>query len=496
MTDDTNSNIVPVQPKARVRDASALGARGEAQHGSAAQGFNGAAQVSQGVANRGGHGSLAVSALRVICVGTGLALVAVGVGACAAPTGVPSDAGVTDTSMDADVTSDGSVIPSGCAGPADCDDDIDCTNDICGASGACIHTPVPALCAVGSSCDPVAGCVAGIACASDEDCIDSNACTRNETCNSVSATCTFIILDNDGDGDPPRVCGGTDCDDSNPDVNAAMGELCGNLIDDDCDGIVDTDATMTSQPALRNDEANCGSCGNVCMGATSCYQGSCVPCGGSPGAACCDLECDAAGCDYRGQYCGPQLRCEDDGSDGNCAPCGTIGGPCCHTVNDGGPCGENGRCDHPNDTCIACGAPGQICCALANCSAGATCTSAPSGDLCVSCGGSNAPCCTEGTACLGGVACDAGTCRCGGNLERCCAGNTCSGGRLCEASTEGLGNLCHAPSCGGLGEPCCDFTCFGSGTSCTGTVFIDGVVPQPGSGTCTQSMPDAGVPAP
>ena len=430
----------------------------------------------------------------------------VGLAACATAPGMSSDGGVTDTSMDADPMTDGSVIPSGCTGPSDCDDGIDCTNDICGASGACIHTPVPALCAVGSSCDPVAGCVAGIACASTTDCEDSNACTRNETCNPVSATCTFTILDNDGDGDPPRVCGGTDCDDSNPDVNAAMGELCGNLVDDDCDGVVDTDATVTSDVTLRNDESNCGSCGNACTGSDTCYQGTCIACGGSPGAACCDLECTAAGCEYRGQYCGPGLRCDDDGGDGSCAACGTIGGRCCRSNNGTPPCGASGLCDFPNDTCVPCGAPGQTCCALGNCNAGATCTSAPSGNLCVSCGGANQPCCAEGTACLGDVECNAGTCKCGGDFEPCCVGNACSGGRICEPPYGTAENLCHAPSCGGIGEPCCHFTCFaGRGVECTGIVYTGdgGVNPVPGSGTCTLLASsasardlDAGVPAP
>lgn len=400
--------------------------------------------------------------------------------ACATTAGMPSDGGVTDigTAIDGDVT------PTGCTGPADCDDDIDCTNDICGASGACIHTPVPALCEVGSSCDPTAGCVAGIACASHEDCADTNACTRNEACNPVSATCTFTILDNDLDGDPPRVCGGTDCDDSDPDVNAAMGEVCGNLVDDDCDGIVDTDATVTSDPELRNDEGNCGSCGNVCTGSdTTCYQGSCIACGGSVGAACCDLECDANGCNYSGHYCGPQLRCEDDGGDGRCAACGTIGGPCCRSNNGAPPCGPNGICNSVADVCIACGAPGQTCCALANCNAGAACTSAPSGNLCVSCGGANAPCCTEGTACFGGVACNAGTCSCGGSLQPCCPGGSCTGGRQCERPSTGQTDLCHAPSCGGAGEPCCGFdSCFGTNLYCDRTT------------TCTVFTIDAGMP--
>ncbi|MGA1394024.1 MAG: putative metal-binding motif-containing protein, partial [Phycisphaerales bacterium] len=48
-------------------------------------------------------------------------------------------------------------------------------------------------------------------------------------------------IDADGDGYPPIACGGGDCDDSNPDVNPGAKELCGDGIDNDCDGLVDCD---------------------------------------------------------------------------------------------------------------------------------------------------------------------------------------------------------------------------------------------------------------
>jgi hypothetical protein len=168
----------------------------------------------------------------------------------------------------------------GCTDATDCDDGVSCTNDTCGDSGNCIHTPVPALCPVGSSCNLATGCMAGRICGSQDDCVDTDPCTRNETCNPVSATCTFTVLDNDMDGEPPLVCGGTDCNDADEDVGARVPEYCGNLVDDDCNGVVDTDATVDTDVALRNDESNCGSCGNQCDGDETCYQGACVACGG------------------------------------------------------------------------------------------------------------------------------------------------------------------------------------------------------------------------
>lgn len=51
-------------------------------------------------------------------------------------------------------------------------------------------------------------------CATSDDCVDDDACTAAERCEPSSRTCVSEPLDGDGDGYPPLVCGGTDCDDS------------------------------------------------------------------------------------------------------------------------------------------------------------------------------------------------------------------------------------------------------------------------------------------
>ena len=48
-----------------------------------------------------------------------------------------------------------------------------------------------------------------------------------------------VCLDGDGDGYTDETCGGTDCDDTDPNVNPDMIEACDNGIDDDCDGLID-----------------------------------------------------------------------------------------------------------------------------------------------------------------------------------------------------------------------------------------------------------------
>lgn len=49
----------------------------------------------------------------------------------------------------------------------------------------------------------------------------------------------YTCIDGDGDGYDDIACGGTDCDDEDPEVNPGHAEVPGNGIDDDCDGLID-----------------------------------------------------------------------------------------------------------------------------------------------------------------------------------------------------------------------------------------------------------------
>jgi len=122
-----------------------------------------------------------------------------------------------------------------------CDDGVACTDDVC-ADGACQHLPLHGRCDVGTICDPNEGCSDQSPCVSASDCPDIDGPCVREACDAVSAICVYTPLDADGDGHSPQICatvGGDDCDDANPDMNPEVPDICGNGLDDDCDGSVD-----------------------------------------------------------------------------------------------------------------------------------------------------------------------------------------------------------------------------------------------------------------
>jgi hypothetical protein len=126
------------------------------------------------------------------------------------------------------------------------------------------------------------------------DCDDNNAAINpgaTEVCNLIDDNCNGSIdegvtltfyadVDGDAYGNPASsiqacsvpvgyVANNTDCDDNNVSVNPGSAEVCGNFIDDNCDGTVDEGCTCVNPPT-----ANAGSNAIICSGSNVTLAGS------------------------------------------------------------------------------------------------------------------------------------------------------------------------------------------------------------------------------
>jgi hypothetical protein len=393
---------------------------------------------------------------------------------------------------------DSALVPDG--GPLGCTSDdacadgagcaTDCTVDTCVvASGSCRHTVTPALCAAGESCNAATGCCeAGRPCADDADCEDMDACTTTERCDPAARVCTFVPLDGDADGDPPRVCGGGDCNDADPNVFAGADERC-NGGDDDCDTMIDegadsacgdrrvcvagtcecsagfTDCFGTCDDPMTS-PSNCGMCGQSC-GSGTCSGGACRCAAGQAfcgASGCVDVSSEDAHCGACDSPCDSFETC----ATGSCVGCDAPGSPCCGGTS--GYCATGLICTA--GTCASCGGWGEPCCSATRCSSfpyTLTCVA----DTCEHCGELREPCCAGRSPSCYFYACSGGFCGgcmapytvCDGlcvDTERehdhCGAcGNACGASELCSAGT--------CIPCGAEGSICCGTTC-GAGLAC------------------------------
>lgn len=173
-------------------------------------------------------------------------MVALAVAGCGDDDGAPADGGAeldAAASVDAAGT-DAATSPDGgrrCMTAADCDDHVSCTDDVCDPTGFCRNPINLAMCDDGlfcngvEQCDLRRGCVPG----PPESCNDMDVCTI-DSCNEVDKTCEHGPRDFDEDGEADWHCpGGTDCDDRNPARASTASEICGDLVDNNCDGVVD-----------------------------------------------------------------------------------------------------------------------------------------------------------------------------------------------------------------------------------------------------------------
>lgn len=175
----------------------------------------------------------------------------------------PTDATLDtpDTPQGYEAAVDTALLGRVCQRDEQCNDGVDCTDDRC-VENRCVNSPVHQRCddrvyCNGSElCDRYRGCVQG----EPVNCNDNQVCTADR-CNEETHQCEHRPLDRDGDGDPDDHCHaiecgdagvpepdagvttpcwrGHDCDDQNPRVNSLLPEICGDGMDNNCNGHVD-----------------------------------------------------------------------------------------------------------------------------------------------------------------------------------------------------------------------------------------------------------------
>jgi hypothetical protein len=152
-----------------------------------------------------------------------------------------------------------------CSSVLECDDDLDCTLDECSStSHTCTHQAMNEACdnlepCDGlESCDPARGCVDG----PPPDCDDHLDCT-SDRCDPTAGGCVSVPLDEDADSFPSAACGGTDCDDGDPDRHPGATETC-NGLDDDCNGASDEGFGCRQGATNSQSCSNCGTETRTC----------------------------------------------------------------------------------------------------------------------------------------------------------------------------------------------------------------------------------------
>ena len=156
-------------------------------------------------------------------------------------------------------------------------------------------------------------------CFIDSDCEDFDVCTTDR-CNDAGV-CDHFDRDDDEDGFVAEDCGGSDCNDLNPNVHPGLAEACSDAADNDCNGVADCldpacinvpDCGCTPDPAGEN-------CSNGidddCDTTVDCNDAECI---GTPACGCAPSEtnCD----DGIDDDCDDLIDCDDSDCSGtvNC----------------------------------------------------------------------------------------------------------------------------------------------------------------------------------
>ena len=123
-----------------------------------------------------------------------------------------------------DMDMDGYAIEGGSCGAIDCDD-----------NNAAVNPGAVEICSDG---------------------LDNNCNGLTDTADMNAVDCPLNCTDNDGDGYSIEGgnCGAMDCDDSNAEVNPAALELCGDGVDNNCNGQVDSSDAVCQTADAGQDE--------------------------------------------------------------------------------------------------------------------------------------------------------------------------------------------------------------------------------------------------
>jgi hypothetical protein len=257
--------------------------------------------------------------------------------------------------------------------PIVCDDHVACTADLCSETN---HTCVSRAPDVDGDGFGDATCMDAVGVPLGSDCDDHDPTIypgNPEICDAIDQDCDPTTLgggDNDHDGAVPTTCCnptstgmvcGRDCDDTSPSISQLATEIC-DLIDNDCDGMIDEHVQQMSYPDVDHDGFG---------DATATPDITCtVPSNRANIGGDCDDHAASVhpmateGCDGVDEDCDAHV---DEGASATCAQPGStmecIGGQCtmiacdplhfdCNgTTSDG--C-EASLCD-ANHTCGACG---------------------------------------------------------------------------------------------------------------------------------------------